>query len=193
VTFAPIDDKWDELTQQSLEAPVTILTPEQARDIAVRSLIESLGIDSLAPSEWKAEDLNPTGLVGHQTTRFTSGDWSVTVEYAVVWKPTYTVTIEKSDVSWTGKVDQSGEVTSDSPSMPQLIYTPDIARKMCIDYLMEKHPEVVGEVPLEWTVKNLVPEGIVGATKIEYTSGRWTIIVSAPVVWKPMTFRLSQM
>jgi hypothetical protein len=56
---------------------------------------------------------------------------------------------------------------------------------MCIDYLMEKHPEVVGEVPLEWTEKNLVPEGIIGVTKIEYTSGGWTIILSAPVVWKP--------
>jgi hypothetical protein len=56
---------------------------------------------------------------------------------------------------------------------------------MCLDYLVEKHPEVVGEIPIEWTEKNLVPEGIVGATKIEYKSGGWTIIVSAPVVWMP--------
>ena len=69
--------------------------------------------------------------------------------------------------------------------MPRLIYTPDIARKMCLDYLIEKHPEVAGEIPIEWTEKNLVPEGIVGATKIEYTSGGWTVIVSAPVVWMP--------
>ncbi len=59
------------------------------------------------------ENLNPTGLVGSQTTRYTSGDWVITVKYAVVWKPMYNVTVENgSTISWTGSVDQSGSVQS---------------------------------------------------------------------------------
>ena len=65
----------------------------------------------LIPQEWKVEDLTPEGILGTQKTRYTSGDWTVTVENAVVWKPTYTITIEKGETVWTGKVDQSGEVT----------------------------------------------------------------------------------
>ena len=187
VTLAQIDDVWDELKQQPTGNQEIILTVDDARDAAVLRLIESLGMTDLIPQEWKVEDLTPEGILGTQKTRYTSGDWTVTVENAVVWKPTYTITIEKGETVWTGKVDQSGEVTpeGDPDTMPRLIYTPDIARKMCLDYLVEKHPEVVGEIPIEWTEKNLVPEGIVGATKIEYKSGGWTIIVSAPVVWMP--------
>ena len=51
--------------------------------------------------------------MGTQKTRYTSGDWSVTVENVVVWKPTYTVTVEKgTHIYWTMKVEQSGAVTS---------------------------------------------------------------------------------
>jgi hypothetical protein len=185
VTLAAIDNQWDELKQEEIEAPV-ILTPDQARDIAVRHFLESLGMDPVAPTEWEEENITPEGILGVQKTRYTSGEWVVTIKNAVVWKPTYTVTIEKGDASWEGKVDQDGAVTDGSePEMPQLIYTTDIARKMCLDYLLEKHPEVAKEIPIEWTEKNLVPEGLVGFTNIEYTSGGWTVTVSAPVVWKP--------
>jgi hypothetical protein len=36
-----------------------------------------------------------------------------------------------------------------------------------------------------WTEKSLVPEGVVGIAKVQYTSDGWTVTVSAPVVWKP--------
>lgn len=189
VNFAVIDDTWDEAKQVELTPVSNILTPEQARDIAFNYVIQKYGIDNSLPSDWMIENLNPTGLVGSQTTRYTSGDWVITVKYAVVWKPMYNVTVENgSTISWTGSVDQSGSVQSGepaNPNVPQLIYTPDIARKMCIDYLLANHPEVMAQLPTEWVETNLVPQNLVGITKVQYTAGGWTITVSAPVVWKP--------
>jgi len=186
VTRATIDDQWDEIEQRPIEAQQTILTPEQARDIAILSFLASYDFDSATPTEWTIENLS--GLLGHQTTRYLSGDWNVTVDYAVVWKPIYTVKIVKGDSSWKGTVDQNGAVTLDEkePNTPVLIYTPDIARKLCLDYILTAHPEMMtGEIPIEWNERNLVPDGIVGATNIEYKSGTWTVTVSGPVVWKP--------
>ena len=189
INYAIIDNAWDEVKQHELTPVSAILLPEQARDIAINYIIQKFGLDGALPSEWSVEDLTPQGLVGSQKTRYTSGDWVVTIEHAVVWKPMYNVTVEfGSTISWTGNVEQSGSVQSYEsvrPSVPQLIYTPDIARKICIDYLIAKHPEVVAQIPIEWTEKNLVPVGIIGLTNVQYTSGGWTITVSAPVVWKP--------
>jgi hypothetical protein len=189
INYAILDNAWDEVKQVELTPVSAILLPEQAGDIAINYVIQKFGIEGTLPSDWSVEDLTPRGLVGSQKTRYTSGDWVVTVEHAVVWRPIYSVTVEySSTISWTGSVEQSGSVQSDQstrPSVPQLIYTPDIARKMCLDYLIANHPEVAAQIPIEWTEKNLVPEGIVGLTKVQYTSGGWTITVSAPVVWKP--------
>ncbi len=188
VIRATIDDVWDEIEQKLIESNSTILTPEEARDIAVKYVIAKLGLDAAVNEGWIVEDLTPQGLLGVQKTRYTSGDWSVIVENAVVWKPTYTVTVEKkTGETWTGKIDQSGTVVSEEtqPSVPHNFYTPDIARKLCLDYLLVSHPEINVQIPIEWVEKNLVPEDIVGITKIQYSSGWWTVTVKAPVVWKP--------
>ena len=185
VTRAIIDGKWDEINQVILDQNSTILSPEEARDLAINYVVKKYGLEPAVFNIWLITDITPQ-LLGVQKTLYICGEWKITVENAVVWKPTYTVTVEKGSISWTGKVEQTGEIVDDTNSdVQQPIYTPDIARKMCIDYLMFSHPEVAGKIAIEWTEKNLVPEGIVGATKIEYTSGGWTIIVSAPVVWKP--------
>jgi len=191
VTRAIIDDVWDEMKQVRLDSAPTdqLVTIEDARDIAVDFVIRKYCLGETLPTEWVVEDLTPQGLVGGKKTRYTSGDWMVTIENAVVWRPVYTVTVEKgSDVSWTGRVDQSGAVTPDEeaqPNVPELIYTPDIARNMCIEYIIVNHPEVKAQAPKEWETTNLVPEGIVGITKVQYTGGGWTVTVQAPVVWKP--------
>ncbi len=190
VTRAIIDNVWDEMKQERLDStPTGLVTIENARDIAVNFVIGKYGLGDALPTEWVVEDLTPQGLVGSQKTRYTSGDWVVTVEHAVVWKPTYNLTVEKgASVSWTGNVDQSGniiEAVGPGPSVPALIYTPDIARTMCIDYIIIHHPEVKAQPPSEWVETNLVPDGIVGITKVQYTGGGWTVTVQAPVVWKP--------
>ena len=186
VTMAYIDDKWNELTQASLAS--AILTPEDARDIAVNYVTQKFNILGTAPSKWIMVDLTSKELLGSQTTQYMSEGWIITVQHAVVWKPTYNVTVLKDAVSWMGSVDQNGnviETVGPGPSVPELIYTPDIARKLCIDYIIVNHPEIGAQMPIEWTEKILVPDGIVGITKILYTSDGWNVTVSAPVVWKP--------
>ncbi|MGD0805258.1 MAG: hypothetical protein ABSA11_14440 [Candidatus Bathyarchaeia archaeon] len=189
VTAAVVDDKWDEFKQVDLTPPSVILSPEEARDIAIKYVIQKFSVEGTSPNDWVVEDLTPKGLLGSQKTRYTSGDWVVTVEYAVVWKPSYNVTVDNgSEISWMGSVDQSGSLQtakSTGPNVPQIFYTPEIARTMCIGYLVANHPEVKVQQPSEWTETNLVPQGIVGITKVQYTSGGGTVTVKAPVVWKP--------
>lgn len=191
VDFAVLDDVWDEVKQANVgeaSANDKIVTIEEARDIIVNFIIAKYGLTGTLPAEWTVEDLIPQGLVGAQKTQYTFGGWVVTIENAVVWKPTYTVRVEKGSIAWSGEVDQNRDVIETEgpgPSVPALIYTPDIARKMCIDYLIWSRPEVGARMPVEWTETNIVPEGIVGLTKVQYTSGAYIITVSAPVVWKP--------
>ena len=191
VTQAVIDEVWDEMNQVMLDSKPgeKLVNIEEARDIAFNFVVGKFGLKDSLPTVWMVEDLTPQGVLGVQVTRYTFSGWSVTIKNAVVWKPTYSVSIEKgSEVSWTGEVDQSGnviEAEGSEPSVPEFIYTPEIARKMCIEYLMTLHPEVKAQPPKEWETINLVPEGIVGLTKVQYTGGGWTITVTAPVVWKP--------
>ena len=185
VDLAQLDSEWDELKQAPIASP-TILTPEQARDIAASYVIKSLGLDVTTPGDWKEVNV-PQALLGVKKTSYVYGDWNVTIQYPVVWKPTYTITIVKgTSTSWRGTVDQNGEVTPSEtqPDVSQLFYTPDIARKMCVDYIIANHPEAGAPIQTQFTEKNLVAEGIVGLTKIQYAGDGWTITVQAPVVWK---------
>jgi len=150
VNFAVIDDAWDEVKQAELTPVSTILFPDQARDIAFNYVIQKFSIDGTLPRDWAVEDLTPQGLLGSQKTQYTSDGWIITVQHAVVWKPTYNVTVVKDAVTWRGSVDQNGDVIETegpSPSVPDLIYTPDIARKLCIDYIIANHPEVGAQIP----------------------------------------------
>lgn len=92
-----------------------ILSPEDARDIAVAYLIENKETlkDLQAPSSWKVKELTPPDIVGYFSQQFTSEGWTVNVSNPVVWKPTYEVEIEyKGEVSfhWKGTVDQGVNV-----------------------------------------------------------------------------------
>jgi hypothetical protein len=67
----------------------------------------------------------------------------------------------------------------------QLFYGPIEARDICVVYILKNHPEIQAKPPSEWSVRNLVPAGVLGATRLEYSGGDWEILVSCPVVWKP--------
>jgi len=96
--------------------PLDILSPEQARDLAVEYVLanypELKDVEALA--EWEFTDLTPEGLLGYSTFRYTSGGWSVQVGFPVVWKPTYAVelTISEPSFDWMGTVSQDRTVTT---------------------------------------------------------------------------------
>ncbi len=194
VTMAIIDEKWDELKQSMLPSNLgAVTTPESARDCAVAYLIKAYRLPYATPVSWILEELTPNGTVGSVSFRFTSGPWSVTVKYPVVLKPNYTVLIGydgSAPFTWKGYVGSDGMVTVEDtsleqPANPQLIHGPIEARDLCVEYVLSNHPCIQAKPPAEWSVRNLIPEGIVGATKLEYSAGGWMVVVSGSVVWKP--------
>ena len=66
------------------------------------------------------------------------------------------------------------------------IQPPEFGRDTAIRFAIVNHEELEGFVaPSEWETKDLTPEGLLGASKLQYTADGWTVIVSYPVVWKP--------
>jgi hypothetical protein len=66
------------------------------------------------------------------------------------------------------------------------IQPPEFGRDTAIRFAIVTHEELEGLVaPTEWETKDLTPEGLLGASKLQYTADGWTVIVSYPVVWKP--------
>jgi hypothetical protein len=105
-----------ELSTSLSPEPTDILSPEQARDLAVEYVLANYPElkDVETPAEWEFTDLTPEGLLGHSTFKYTSGGWSVQVGFPVVWKPTYEVelTLSEPALEWVGTVSQDGTVTT---------------------------------------------------------------------------------
>ena len=63
---------------------------------------------------------------------------------------------------------------------------PEAAVQIVVEYLKENYPAASTlEITEEWSIANLTPEGLVGASTLEYSGDGWVIRVSYPVVWKP--------
>ena len=202
VVSAIIDGSWNELTQSDVELiaeepAVVYITPEAARDSVINYIITTYGLNLETPTRWSVRDATTEGLLGYQTLVYTSGDWMVNVKHAVVLSPVYSIHVEYTGVkgfTWSGSVKiqmfiEESENTIQNEE-PIIYYSVENARDLAVKFILGKHPEVGVPFPGEWTETNLVPEGLVGATKVQYTGAGWTVIVSAPVVWKP-TYTIS--
>jgi hypothetical protein len=195
VTRAIIDEKWDEMSQKMINSEVNqFITPESARDIVLAYLIKTYELNYELSENWTVEEMKPQEILGFTSYKYNSGQWSILVEYAVVLNPTYTVTVEYAGdeaFAWRGTVDQSRVIQEEKTNLsrpstiPQQIYGPEEALNICIKYILFSHPEIQVKVPDTWKIRNLVPEGIVGAIKLEYSTAEWKATVSGPVVWKP--------
>ncbi|MFH2110458.1 MAG: hypothetical protein ABIJ47_04260 [Candidatus Bathyarchaeota archaeon] len=197
VLSAVIDGEWDELNQAE-EVRSEFLPPEMARDLALRYILENFPqlAEMAVPEEWEFTDLTPEGLLGASTYRYTGLDWSVTVRFMVVLEPGYTVSVEYSDdpeFTWGGEVDQSSMVTETSTSLtpaPTGILSPEEARDLAVEYVQANYPELETlKAPTNWEIQNLTPEGLLGHSTLQHTSGEWTVKIGYPVVWKP-TYRV---
>jgi hypothetical protein len=90
-----------------------VLTPYQARDRAIEHLLvtePSIGIPQEAI--WDAERVTPEGLVGHETIRYTHGNWQIDVDYPVIPYPDYEITVRDSETgfTWQGTIRATGIV-----------------------------------------------------------------------------------
>jgi hypothetical protein len=114
VQNAVIDGEWDELNKRE-RIVSELLPPEEVINIAIEYLKENypeastLNLDD----SWTINETTPEGLLGQSIIEYSGNGWKITVTNPVVWKPTYTVNIEKAatEFTWKGTVDQSGTVT----------------------------------------------------------------------------------
>jgi hypothetical protein len=188
VVSAVIDGVWDELDQRDLTVD-GLLTPDEAVELAVWYVLDSYALGIEVPEEWSHAVVNPEGLLGYSVQQFTGCGWVVNVSFPVVMKPTYIVSIRYNGAEgfeWEGTVDQSGNVEETSTSLSPPILLQEDARDIVVAHLIGSLPELRGhEAPEDWTVTDLTPEGLLGLSISEFTSGSWTVRVRNPVVWKP--------
>ncbi len=191
VLSAVIDGVWDEVNQRE-KVVSELLPPEMARDAAVAYVIERYGLSGLsAPVEWaEIHEGGHPPVLGYTKLIYAAGDWTVHVGHAVVARPVYEVEIEFSGepaFNWNGTVDQSSTVTEQSTSLAPTqtdILGPEEARDIAVEYVKAGHPELMEHG--SWEMENLTPEGLLGYSRLQYTSEGWTVNVSFPVVWKPV-------
>jgi hypothetical protein len=189
----------DTSTTKPLEgAPETIAinfsatTPENARDAIISYIISRYNLNIEAPSSWTVTDTTPEGLRGYQTLQYTSGDWVVVVKHGITLTPIYSISVKYSGdngFTWAGTLEMKISNEEYEPeynnSDEPIYYSTEDARDMALRFLEMNHLDASVKLPSEWMESNLVPVGVVGASKIQYSSGVWKITVSAPVVWKP--------
>jgi hypothetical protein len=78
------------------------------------------------------------------------------------------------------------EIEEGSEEPVTTIQPPEFGRDTAIRFVIATHEELEGLVASsEWETKDLTPEGLLGASKLQYIADGWTVIVSYPVVWKP--------
>jgi hypothetical protein len=113
VSMAIIDDMWDETTQKMLGSSTDqIVSSESARDIVIAYLINTYKLNEKLPEVWVIEE-STQRLLGCYYLKYISDPWYIVVEYHVVWKPTYTVTVNHKGgraFTWKGTVDQNRSV-----------------------------------------------------------------------------------
>jgi len=193
VLSAVIDGQWDEVNQKE-KVVSELLPPDMAKDIAVSYVIEHYEefSDVVAPAEWaEIHEGGLPALIGYTKRMYAAGDWNVHVGYAVAARPVYRVEIEyggEPAFNWNGTVDQSSTVTELSTSLTANqtdILGPEQARDIAVEYVTANYPELADEEHGVWEMENLTPEGLMGFSRLQYTSESWTVEVSFPVVWKP--------
>jgi hypothetical protein len=69
-------------------------------------------------------------------------------------------------------------------STTAMVTIPDAisARDATLDYLRVQYGDAAPPEGLVWSEENITPEGLVGSSTFLYSSGDWTVTVSAPVV-----------
>jgi hypothetical protein len=193
VLSAVIDGKWDELNQRE-KVVSELLPPGEARDSAIAYIIEHYELSGVeVPTEWaEIHEGGQPPVVGYTKRIYQAGEWTVYVGNAVVASPVYDVEIEyggEPAFTWNGTVDQSSTVTELSTSLEPAqtdILGPEQARDIAVEYVMANYPELADKEPDVWEMEDLTPEGLLGASKLQYVYGSWTVNVSFPVVWKPV-------
>ena len=103
----------------------------------------------------------------------------------VITEHTARITIVNQEVQSAFIDDTWDELNQREKDAPEILSL-EGALDILMAYLNENYDEAEAlEITPEWSVANRTPEGMLGASTIEYSGDGWTIIASYPVVWKP--------
>jgi len=154
-----------------------------ARDAALAYISEHYNEQAPAPGlAWTGGStlpLNPPP--GWAEYRFTSGDWVITIDHAVLppeWT-IYQVTVvnRTTGFQWEGEVNAAGQAAE--LLAPEEART---ARAVALAYIAQHYGEQADPGRgVVWMEERTTPEGLVGSETWESTSGDWVITISYPV------------
>jgi len=103
----------------------------------------------------------------------------------VITEHTAKVVVSSGEVR-SAVIDDTWDEFNQREKISSEILPPEEALNIVIEYLQENYDETETlDVDIEWSIANLTPENLVGASTIEYSGNGWTITIHYPVVWKP--------
>lgn len=175
--------------------PVDVPEPVvEARDAVLAIIGERYAAEAPATGmTWTAENITPgwpdKPVPGQADYHFTADGWVVSISYAVL-PPEQTiyhvvVTNQATQFEWRGEVDAAGQVAEQ--------IAPDevrAARNAVMAYLSEYYSDQPTLQPGQiWMEERTTPEGWIGSTTYEFTSGDWVVTITDPVLPPERTVR----
>jgi hypothetical protein len=132
-----------------------------------------------------------TGLLGAETYVYTSGSWSVVIDYPVVLNPIFTITADYAghgtSVNWVGTYQNQTfcETRAIVQGVSSTIDQQQI-RDLTMMYLKVYHNDTATYMQsMSWTGGRMDMGMMVGSDKYNYHSNGWNITIQNPVVPNP--------
>jgi hypothetical protein len=193
VIEAKIDDTWDELHEN--EVIIDDTTPEGAKKMAIEFVKNAPtfsfdGIDgSIKVLDFVAAESYPVQYfitISFQCRHAGYGDRTGQMLAQVITDHEIRISIS-DEVVRSAIIDDEWDELLQEPVKASYILMPEQAKDLAIDYVKEKFHELSDvPVPEMWSVSHTTPEGLVGATTLEYSGGGWTIEIKHAVIQKPI-------
>ncbi len=133
-----------------------------------------------------------SGLLGSETYRYNSTDWSVQIQYPVISDQIYNISVSyistNDTVAWTGTYS-NGTITETSQAVNITTATlsrQEQVRNTIIMFIGAYHNETTQYMTsFSWTGGDITPEGFVGGRRYSYQSAGWNIAIQYPVGLPP--------
>ncbi len=129
------------------------------------------------------------GLLGSEKYQYTSGNWTMMLQYPVVPNPIYTITANYTagdGFSWMGTY-QNGVLNQTSSTInAATAVTQEQIRDLTMQYLKAYHNQTTTYMQnLVWSGGRMDMGMMVGSDKYSYQSSGWNVTIQSPVVPNP--------
>jgi hypothetical protein len=84
-------------------------------------------------------------------------------------------------------IDDQWDELIQRPVTVEMVISPNHAKDLAVQHVMTEYHELAGvSIPEDWTVSTLNPDGLLGASTLEFTGAGWTVTVQFPEVRNPV-------